>query len=170
MGVRQICKSARRSTYLWTLPASLLAALLLAIAALSSDASPAPVRPRARVASGLSVSWVSNMHLVGRPGHTLNESGTVSGTVSGSIYSRGEAITTNIGTATFTIWIKGGSISGRAGTHGHIVGATAYFYGTALITAGSGRLAHAVGSHLRFSGTLNRQNYRVNEHISGTLG
>jgi hypothetical protein len=109
------------------------------------------------------------MHLVGRPTHVLNEQGTISGTLSGTAYSRSTAISTTQGTATFTFNTKGGSLIGEAATHGRIVGAMVYFTGTAKITKGTGTWARARGSSLQYTGTMNRQNFRVTQHISGSI-
>lgn len=109
------------------------------------------------------------MHLVGRPGHVLTEQGSVSGTYSGSASSRNVALISNQGESTFTLYFKGGSLSGRSTSHGHVVGATAYFTGAGKITGGTGTWAHAAGSSLQFSGTFDRQNYAVTDHVTGTV-
>lgn len=113
------------------------------------------------------------MHLVGRPGRVLNEQGTFKGSISGSITLRFVSVissTSTGGTGTFTAYPKGGSFSGRTSTKGHVVGATIYFTGSASITRGTGRWAHASGSNLQFSGSINRQNFRSTGHMQGHIG
>jgi hypothetical protein len=135
-------------------------------AASSSSGRGVPVAVAART---LSLNLSAKTHLVGRPGRTLNEQGTLTGTLSGTAYTRSTAISSIQGTGTFTFYPKGGSLSGRASTHARVVGATVYFSGTARITGGSGTWAHVSSSSLQYSGTMDRQNYRVIEHISGSI-
>ncbi len=117
----------------------------------------------------MSLNMNASLHLVGRPGRTFNEQGSVSGSLSGTVSSRFTAITATEGSGTFVVYLKGGSFSGVATTHGRVVGATVYFSGKGKITGGSGTWAHASGANLRYSGTMDRQNLRVTEHLSGSI-
>jgi hypothetical protein len=99
----------------------------------------------------------------------IYEQGTVSGTLSATVSSRSTAINTTQGAGTFTIYPKGGSFSCQAFTHGRLVGSTIYFTGTAKIVSGTGSWAHASSSNMRYTGTMNRQNYRITLHITGTI-
>ena len=121
------------------------------------------------LARAMALNLTVHMHLVGRPGHLLVEQGRVSGTFSGSAFSRNTALGSNQGVSTFTISSKAGSLSGRASSRGHVVGPTAYFVGSGTITGGTGTWAHAAGSHLQFSGTMDRQNYNVTDRVTGTV-
>lgn len=111
----------------------------------------------------------TKLHLVGRAGHVLNHQGTVSGTLTGAVSARSVAFTSTHGEGTFVFYPKGGSISGRATSHGRVVGARVYITGTATIIGGTGKWAHASGSGLQFSGVLNRQNLSVTEHFAGSI-
>jgi len=161
---------ARASLALFT---PLLVALLGvgAYVAPSGAASARPTHgvPIAKAAKTLSLHLTASLHLVGRPGRVLYEKGTISGNLSGSASSRNTTLPENRGTSTFTIYTKGGSFSGQASTHGHVVGASAYFNGTATIVSATGTWAHAKGSSLQYTGVMNRQNFRVTDHILGTI-
>ena len=135
----------------------------------AAPANPARHGPVAVAARSMSLKLTATMHLVGRPGHVLSEKGSISGTLSGSVSSQSVTLPGNKGTSTFTFYTKGGSFSGKASTHGHVVGASAYFEGIATITAGTGVYAHAKGSNLQYTGVMNRQNFRVTDHVSGTI-
>jgi len=128
-----------------------------------------PGRGPATAAAARAVSLSASLHLVGRPGHVLYEQGTISGTLSATVSARCTSISSTKGTATFTIYTKGGSFSGRASTRGHVAGASVPFAGTAVVTSGTGVWAHAAGSNLQYSGVMNRQNYRIAEHLTGNI-
>lgn len=135
----------------------------------SLGAVPSRSEPVAVAAKTLSLNVTVNLRLVGRVGHVLNHRGTVTGTLPGTASSRSTALSSTQGSGTFTFYPKGGSISGRASTRGHVVGASVYFTGTATITGGTGKWAHAAGSNLQFSGVMNRQNLHVTERFSGNI-
>jgi hypothetical protein len=146
-----------------------LGAAVLAAPSSAVSAGPARGAPVAASARTMPLNLTVKMHLVGRPGHVLTEQGSVAGTFAGSAYSRNIALLSNKGESTFTLYAKGGTLSGRSTSHGHVVGATAYFTGTVTITSGTGTWAHATDSQLQFSGTFDRQNYNVIDHVTGTL-
>lgn len=126
--------------------------------------------PTATAANTLSVRLSAQVRLIGRPGHVDNERGTFTGTFSGTIALRVEAVGSTGGTATFTMYpTKGGSISGHSVTRGHVNGATVDFTGTATITGGTGSWAHASGTGLRYEGVLNRQNNHATSVMSGRI-
>jgi hypothetical protein len=138
----------------------------------SGSASGRPVSsvPGATAARAVSLNLTTNVHLVGRPGHIDYAKGTVSGTFSGTTSCRFVTIGSSGGSVTFTIYpASGGSILGRAATHGRVVGPTVYFSGTASIIGGTGRWAHAHGTNLKYAGTSNRQNYRSTSVMHGSI-
>jgi hypothetical protein len=113
----------------------------------------------------------SNLHLVGRPGHVLNEQGAFTGSQSGTIAIRFTSVTSTSGAATFAAYSsRGGSVSGTASTKGHVVGARVYFTGVLSVTGGTGRWSHASGRGLRFTGVVDRHNFHATTHIQGTIG
>jgi hypothetical protein len=134
--------------------------------ALAADGPPA----MSRAARTLAFNIDSNLRLIGRPGHVLNERGTFSGTQSGTIAIRFTSVTSTSGSATFAAYSsQGGSVSGRTTTKGHVVGAKVYFIGVMSITGGTGRWSHASGRGLRFSGVVDRHNFHATTHIQGTI-
>jgi len=118
----------------------------------------------------MSLSLTTTLRLVGRPGHVDYAKGNVTGNFAGTTSVRFVAIGSTGGEATFTIYpTSGGSLIGRSVTHGHVVGPTAYFSGTASITGGTGRWAHAHGTGLGYSGSLDRQNYHSTSVMHGSI-
>ena len=146
----------------------LAAAALGAMAALATSA-PAH-SPSARAAKAMAFNVSSNLRLVGHPGHVLNETGTFSGTQSGTISLRFVSATSTSGEATFTAYSsQGGSVSGRSSTRGRVVGAKVYLTGVMTITGGTGRWSHASGRGLQFSGVVDRHNFHATTRMQGTI-
>jgi hypothetical protein len=174
MSLGLLSKHASQRTSVGVLPVLVLGAVALGGGANVARSGAAPSSPArgtvlATAAATRSVSLSASLHLVGRPGHVIYEQGTISGTLSGTVSARCTSISSTKGTATFTIYTKGGSLSGRASTRGHVVGASVPFAGTAVMTSGTGVWAHAAGSNLQYSGVMNRQNYRIAEHLTGSI-
>jgi hypothetical protein len=148
----------------------MLAFVLALSAAVGASAAVAQQPPRAKTASrATSLNESLSGTRFGPPGHSFIEKGRVTGTLSGSMTAHVETIASNNGQATITLYLSKGTLSGRAPTHGHVVGPTAYFEGSMTITGGTGSYAHASGSGLRFSGTLDRQNFRVKAQLHGNV-
>jgi hypothetical protein len=173
MGIRSLWKRPLQHPLLRVLPvigALALAAIPSAASSRTNTAHQARNVPVAAAARVVSLNLTSKLRLIGRPGHVDYVKGTVSGTFSGTTSVRFVAIGSTGGEATFTIYPKsGGSLFGRSVTHGRVVGPTAYFSGTASITGGTGSWAHAHGTGLAFSGTVNRQNYHSTSVTHGTI-
>lgn len=140
-------------------------------------AVPCPRRPRtrasahtsarARGARALQLSESARLRLTSRKGFTLNEKGSVSGTVSGTIYVHLKIVSSSRVTAEVNIYSHGGSITGYA-TAGYKRGTTqGAFSGTLTIARGTGRYAHAKGAGLRFAGTIQRSGYAIAVRVSG---
>jgi hypothetical protein len=149
----------------------LVTTALLAIAATAVPNAVASFNaPAAQAAGTLTFNINASLRLVGLAGHVLNEKGSFTGTQSGTIAIRFTSVNASSGSATFAAYSsRGGSVSGRATTKGHRVGATDYFTGIATITGGTGRWAHASGRNLRFTGTVDRHNFHASTHIQGTM-
>jgi hypothetical protein len=144
--------------------------LLAAACGMVAAVAPAQAGPRAVAASSLSFNVSSNLHLIGKPGHVLNEQGTFSGSQAGTIAIRFTSVTSTSGEASFTAYSsKGGSVSGRTATRGHVVGAIVYFTGTMTITGGTGRWSHASGHNLKFNGTVDRRSFHATTQMQGTI-
>lgn len=146
------------------------AAAVLAALAGSVLAGPAASNPvKARAASTLSLSESGHLHLTSHHGFTLNEEGSASGTISGTIYIHLNVVSTNKVTAEVDIYPKGGSLSGEASASYHPSGAVATFSGTMAVERGTGHYSGARGSGLSFSGTVQRTNDVVTVHVSGRI-
>jgi hypothetical protein len=144
-----------------TVPALALAAAL--VGAGTSVAAPA------RAARTISLSDTGRLHLTSHHGFTLNEQGTASGTISGTIYIHLHVVSTNRVTAEVNIYPHGGSITGYASASYHPSGGIATFNGTISIARGTGRYSHAHGSGLSFTGTIQRSTDAVTVRVNGRM-
>lgn len=146
-----------------------LAGVALAIG-LAAPVSAAASAPRAaHAARTLTLNETGRLHLTSHHGFTLNEKGSASGTISGTIYIHLNVVSTNRVTAEVNIYPSGGSLTGRASASYHPSGAVATFAGTMSIARGSGPYAHASGSGLSFTGTIDRSSDAVSVRVSGRL-
>ena len=125
--------------------------------------------PRGRAGRTISLSETGRLHLTSHRGLTLNEAGQASGTVAGKIYIHLKIASTNRVTAEVNIYPSGGSLTGYAQASYHVAGPVAKFSGSMSVTRGAGSYAHAHGSNLAFSGTIERSNDSVSVRLSGHL-
>jgi hypothetical protein len=144
----------------------LAVALLLAFALAGPTASRAATAHNART---ISLSETGHLRLSSHHGFTLNEKGSASGTISGTIYIHLTVASTNRVTAEVNIYPSGSSLTGYATASYHPAGAVASFNGTMSVVRGSGRYSRARGSGLSFSGTVQRSNDAVTVHVSGRI-
>lgn len=158
----------RRRACLRSLPAVasfVLAALLAGVLILPLAASAA----RAHTAGTLMLNENGHLRLASHHSFTLNEQGSTSGTISGTIYIHLNVVSTNRVTAEVNIYPSGGSLSGYASASYHPAGGIATFNGTMSVARGTGRYDGARGSGLSFSGTIQRSNDAVTVHVSGRM-
>ncbi len=142
---------------------------LLALGTLSSGASAASVRS-GRAARTISLNETGHLRLTSKHNYTLNEQGSVSGTVAGSIYVHLTAVSTSRVSAEVNIYPRGGSITGEGAGSYRRAGSTASFSGSMSIARGTGSYAHAHGSGLNFSGTIRESdNDAITVHVSGRV-
>jgi len=133
-------------------------------------AAPAPApASRAIAARTFSLNDTGRLHLTSHHGFTLNEQGSASGTISGTIYIHLHVVSTNHVTAEVNIYPSGGSLTGYASASYHPSGGVASFNGTMSITRGTGRYSHAHGSGLSFTGTIQRSNDAVVVRVNGRM-
>jgi hypothetical protein len=145
------------------------ASVLVGAAALGGGAAGAAGAPAARAARTLSLSETGHLHLTSKHKFTLNEQGSASGTISGTIYIHLNIVSTNRVTAEVNIYPHGGSLTGEATASYRPAGAVATFSGTINIVRGSGGYSHARGSGLSFTGTIQRTTDAVTVHVNGRM-
>jgi hypothetical protein len=143
---------------------SLAASLASGTLALSASQARAPIASGARV---LSLKENGSLHLTSKNGFTLNEQGLASGTVRGTIYVHLTIVSSRRVTAELSIYPSGGSITAQGSASYRKESTNARFAGSMSIERGSGSYAHAQGSGLSFSGTIQRSNDAVTVHVAG---
>jgi hypothetical protein len=125
--------------------------------------------PSASSSRTITLNETGRLHLTSHHGFTLNEKGSASGTIKGTIYIHLNVVSTNRVTAEVNIYPTGGSLTGKAKAAYHVAGATANFSGTMSIARGTGHWSHASGSGLRFYGTIRRSDDAVTVYLSGRM-
>jgi hypothetical protein len=155
----------RAITPSWRSPFA-LSLLVLPVVLCAAAASSAAT---ARVARTFSLNDTGHLHLTSHHGFTLNEKGSASGTISGTIYIHLHVVSTNRVTAEVNIYPRGGSITGYANASYHPSGGVASFNGTMSIARGTGAYRRARGSGLSFIGTVQRTNDAVTVRVSGRM-
>jgi hypothetical protein len=152
---------ARRSLATGGVLATAAGALALAVGVAGASGS------TAHAARTVSLNDTGNLHKTSKHGFNLYESGSASGSLSGSISVHLDVVSTNHVTAELTVYPKGGSITGKASGAYRTNGGTASFSGTLSITHGSGSYSGAHGSGIAFSGTIQRSNDAMTVHVNG---
>ena len=124
---------------------------------------------RAHASRSVSLNERGSLHLTSKRGFTLNEQGSATGTIKGTIYIHLRLVSSKTVTAEVNIYPRGGSLTGNGTASYRVNGGTASFSGTLSVTRGSGSYAHARARGLRFTGTIQRGNDAVNVQLQGTL-
>lgn len=145
--------------------AVVICALLVLVSAPEGDAA----RVQAHAARTIALRESGTLRLTSKRGFTLNEQGSASGTIRGTIYIHLHLVSGRSVTAEVNIYPRGGSLSGSGVASYGVNGATASFSGTLSITRGTGSYAHARSSRLRFTGTIRRRDDAVSVQLQGTL-
>jgi hypothetical protein len=130
-----------------------------------SSAAPA----KAVAARTITLNESGQLHRTSHSGLKLNEQGSASGTIRGTIYIHLDVVSPNRVTAEVNIYPSGGSLTGSGSADYRVDGGTASFSGTMSIDRGSGSYAGAHGSGLSFSGTIQRLSGSVSVHLSGKM-
>ena len=125
--------------------------------------------PPARAARTITLNENGRLHLTSHHGFHLDEQGTASGTIRGTIYIHLDVTSTNRVTAEVSIYPSGSSLTGYGTANYRSEGGEATFSGTMSISRGTGTYAHAHASNLGFSGTIQRSNDATTVHVSGPL-
>lgn len=141
------------------------------IGVLGAAVGPAAAHPAlpATIARTISLNESGHLLKISKHNFTLNERGSVSGTITGVIYVHLTVVSTNRVSAEVNIYPRGGSITGYGTASYHRGNQTATFSGSASIGRGTGSYAHAHGAGLSFSGTIARSNDAIAVHLSGTV-
>jgi len=121
---------------------------------------------RARAAHVLRATDTAHLHYVSASGSLLYEQGSATGTLPGSMRAHLKLGATFTGT--FTVYTRGGSISGRGSATPRGSGVYESFAGSLTVTSGTGRYAHAHG-RAGLYGTFDRNNYALVVQTTGEL-
>lgn len=135
----------------------------------SGDRVPTRPRPPALAARTISLNENGNLHLTSHHGFRLNEQGSASGTIRGTIYIHLDVTSTNRVTAEVNIYPSNGSLTGYGTARYRSNGGQATFSGTMSVSRGTGSYSHAHASGLSFSGTIQRSNDATKVHVGGNL-
>jgi hypothetical protein len=138
------------------------------LGALGAGASSAD-GPVAGAARTLNLHENGRLHLTSHSGLTLNEQGTATGTIKGTIYIHLDVASQTHVTAEVNIYPSSGSLTGHGSANYEVGGSYASFTGTLSISRGTGTYAHAHASNLRFTGTIKRVNDATTVEVSGPL-
>jgi hypothetical protein len=125
--------------------------------------------PHAKSARTVSLHETGNLRLTSKHGFTLNERGSATGTLSGTINVRLTIVSSDRVKAEVSISRNGGSISGEATASYHKNDVSANFSGSLSVSGGTGSYGHAHGSGLSFSGTIQNSNDAIAVHLSGPI-
>jgi hypothetical protein len=154
--------------------AALSLGALMAVPSLGS-ASRAPIGrppsvPSATVAKTTSLNETGHLRLTSKHNFTLNERGSATGTIKGTIYVHLTAVSSTRVTVQVSIYPRGGSVSGSGTGSYRRKGSTAQFAGSMSFTRGTGKYAHVHGSGLSFSGTIEEANHdAITVHVNGKV-
>jgi hypothetical protein len=149
-----------------------LALCLLALGALAplSAGERTSSRPSARTARTIFLNETGHLRLTSKHNFTLNERGSATGTIAGTIYVHLTAVSNTRVTAEVNIYAHGASFSGNGSASYRRASTTASFAGSMSIDRGTGGYAHVHGSGLRFSGTIAESNRdAITVHVSGRV-
>jgi hypothetical protein len=147
--------------------AVLLATLGLAALAQASSSGPGHVGLLADAARTLNATDTGDLHFI-PPAHgsEVYEEGTARGTLPGSM--RAHCKIGAVVEANFTIYTRGGTITGHGKATPNGSGEYESFAGSILVTSGTGRYAHAHG-RAGLYGTFNRKTYALVVQTTGQL-
>lgn len=172
MYLRAVSLTRRRCYWI-----ALVGALVVTAAATSPNLTPAVgrlagqlARPssRAHMARSLSMNETAQLRVLSRRGIIFNEQGPASGTFRCTLTLRLTAKVTHV-SIQFSANPSGGTLRGEGSANVQPEGAIGRVTGTVSITGGSGRYAHAHGSRLAITGTVNRHNYNLSIRVTGTM-
>jgi hypothetical protein len=124
--------------------------------------------PAAVAARSESLNETAQLRVVSRHGIIFNEQGPASGTFRGTLTLLLTAKVTRV-SIQFSANPSGGTLRGEGSANVQAQGAIGRVNGIVSITGGSGRYAHAHGSGLAITGTVDRHNYNLSIRVTGTM-
>lgn len=131
--------------------------------------SPAAAKKQiARTAKTVYLREYARLRLTKEDGNTLYERGQAWGTFAGGIAARLH-FTANAVSAAFTLYPKGGSVTGTANARYIVKGSTGYYGGTLTITKATGSYRHASGKSIGISGTISRYSFKLSVKANGWI-
>lgn len=125
--------------------------------------------PSAHIAKTISLNESGSLRLTSKHEFTLNERGSATGTITGTIYVHLTIVSTSRVKAEVNIYPSRGSVTGYATASYRRGSETADFQGTIAIVRGTGNYAHAHGTGLSFSGTIERSGDAITVRVSGPV-
>lgn len=152
----------------------ILLATILAIGGAAAYSSPArggehQPGPVAVAARELMLHESGNLHLASHHHEQIVETGHGTGTLSGNITVK-MTLAFSHASVTFTAYpSNGGTVVGYGEGTIYAGGKTARFTGSATISGGSGRYAHASGRNIRLEGTLQRRTFALYVKVEGKM-
>ncbi len=108
------------------------------------------------------------LHLVSHHNEMLQEQGNGTGTLNGHITVQLNLAYTQA-SVKFTAYTSGGTITGTGEGNTYAAGHLAHFNGTATITGGTGKYAHASAHGVKLRGTLVKRTYSFTVEVEGKM-
>ncbi len=159
----------RRPTH--RLLVSLVAAVVL-VGILIAGATQAGAKSRGPIATAatheVNLSEKGQLHLVSHHNEVLQEQGGGTGTLNGHITVQLTLAYTQA-SVKFTAYTSGGTIVGSGEGSTYAAGPVAHFKGTANITGGTGKYAHATAHGIKLKGTLVKKTYSFTVEVEGKM-
>lgn len=146
--------------------AAMMAGLICASGVVPSTA--AAGREAAHMTRTVYLREYASLRLAKEDGNTLYERGHAWGTFGGGIVARLH-FTANFVSAVFTLYPKGGSVTGTANARYIVKGSTGYYGGTLTITKATGSYRHASGKSIGISGTISRYSFKLSVKANGWI-
>lgn len=134
----------------------------------TSVATAIATRSKAHVTRAVYLREYASLRSVKEGGNTLYERGHARGTFDGAIVARLRFSVSSV-SATFTLYPKGGSVTGVAHASYSVKGSTGYYGGSLTITKATGAYRRVAGRNIGISGTIDRTSFRLSVKANGWI-